>query len=146
MNWYPDKFGSLEAYYSRGRTPYLAQYSRQKRGAKGRGIEFLLSFRSWLAIWKKSGHLDDRGTKMDQYVMARHGDVGPYAIGNVKIILSPNNIREAIAGKRQSAEHKEKRRAANLGKKRSAETRAKISLGRYFRYLPEDHPLRNGRR
>lgn len=69
---------------------------RNHRGrAETYGIPFLLSFEQWLRIWHESGHLFERGSRKHQYVMARHGDSGPYAIGNVKIIPVEENMSEA---------------------------------------------------
>ena len=73
---------------------YKEAYRDHKRGAKDRGIEFLLTYEEWLKIWIDSGHLHERGPKKGQYVMARFGDKGPYAVGNVKIITCSDNIRE----------------------------------------------------
>jgi len=72
---------------------YIAHISN----AKTRGIEFELTFDEWLGIWEKSGKFSQRGKKKGQYVMARFGDIGPYAVGNVKIILCSENIQEARA-------------------------------------------------
>jgi hypothetical protein len=67
--------------------------------------------------------------------MARHGDVGPYAIGNVKIVTASQNIVE-IKGKKgrklppRSIEHRRKISEALTGKKASAATRKKLSAMR----------------
>ena len=60
--------------------------------------------------------------------MARHGDKGPYDIGNVKIILCEENHSEGNLGKPRpkSEEHRRKISAAHKGKKLSASHRAKI--------------------
>jgi hypothetical protein len=69
-------------------------YNSHKGRAKNRGIEFLLSYEEWLDIWIKSGKLP--GTKSDDYCMARHNDLGPYAIGNVSIITMKENSAFAV--------------------------------------------------
>ncbi len=73
----------------------LAQaYCMQKHDAKRRNIQFELSFDEWMKVWEDSGHLLERGRKRGQYVMARFGDSGPYAVWNVKIIKTEENLRE----------------------------------------------------
>lgn len=67
-----------------------------KTGAKRRGINFHFSLEKWCEWWKC--HLGDdwlskRGTG-NKYVMARHGDKGPYALWNVKCITHSANSRE----------------------------------------------------
>jgi hypothetical protein len=74
---------------------YGTQYSDHKKRAKLRGIPFRLTYEQWLKIWEDSGHLHERGTRRGQYVMARNGDKGPYAIGNVRIVTAIENIHEA---------------------------------------------------
>jgi hypothetical protein len=75
-------------------------YTDQKNLAKGRGIPFLLSFDEWQKIWNDSGHFSERGKKNGQYCMARFGDKGPYAVGNVEITLVEENNRDAVQSKR----------------------------------------------
>lgn len=65
---------------------YVAEYHR--------GIAWKLTFEQWLKIWTDSGHLDQRGRRKGQYVMARLGDKGPYAVGNVKIVTATENLTE----------------------------------------------------
>ncbi len=62
-----------------------------RNDSKRRGISFDLTFEQWLEIWESSGHLHERGRRRDQYQMARTGDVGPYAVGNVSIITCREN-------------------------------------------------------
>lgn len=71
------------------------KFLRQRCKAKQRGIEWLLTFDEWWAIWTESGHWQERGHNFGCYVMARHGDVGPYAVGNVSIITHSQNISDA---------------------------------------------------
>ena len=79
--------------------PHWSAFRAHRHGAKARGIKFLLTFEEWLTIWNNSGHLHERGQHRGQYCMARYGDRGPYAIGNVKIILTAANTREGCLGK-----------------------------------------------
>ena len=77
-----------------GRTPYRLQFVTQRYKARLRGIEWELSFKQWLEIWRASGHLNERGNDKDSYVMARYEDQGPYASYNVKIITKSQNHKE----------------------------------------------------
>lgn len=52
---------------------------------------FTLTYRQWLCIWTTSGHWHERGNRPGQYVMARKGDRGAYACGNVYIITNEQN-------------------------------------------------------
>lgn len=67
-------------------------YHTHRGGAKRRGIKFILTYEEWLSIWRKSGHLPQRGIKRGQYVMARKRDTGSYAKGNVSIITVTKNL------------------------------------------------------
>jgi hypothetical protein len=67
-------------------------YKCQKNNARRRGIPWDLSFTEWSAIWGEKIH--KRGRGRDQLCMARKGDVGPYAVGNVKIITNAENVKE----------------------------------------------------
>lgn len=64
-----------------------------------RGIEWLFKFDEWLAVWMASGKWEQRGRGSSKYVMARNGDVGPYAAHNVRIITSRENIQESHVNK-----------------------------------------------
>lgn len=71
------------------------RYSAHKANARKRGVPFLLTYDEWLCIWMQSGHFNARGNKTaNGYVMARHGDRGPYAVGNVAIIRHGDNVVE----------------------------------------------------
>lgn len=87
-----------QAFLRRLRTDFI----EHRLNAKDRGIGFELTFSQWLEIWIASGKVRRRGCRRGQYVMARHGDRGPYAVGNVKIILASENIAEALRGKPRS--------------------------------------------
>jgi hypothetical protein len=76
----------------------MRKYRACVRQAAGRNIPFLLTFEQWWDIWQQSGHWHERGNlDGDKYCMARHGDVGPYAVGNVKIITNRENSIEGGA-------------------------------------------------
>lgn len=71
------------------------KFSQHKKNAKVRGIPFELTFVEWLRVWVESGHFDERSNKTaDGYVMARRGDRGPYAVGNVEIVAHRINVAE----------------------------------------------------
>lgn len=83
---------------SKGKTSESANYRtpaykfrQQRSSAKARGVEWLMTFEEWWSVWEASGCWHLRGHRDGQYVMGRHGDAGPYAIGNVSIILSNEN-------------------------------------------------------
>ena len=130
-------------------TTLKRRYIEHRFNAKARGIEFCLTFEEWKRLWVESGKLDQRGARRGQYVMARHGDQGPYAIGNVRICIVGDNHREyitrrgpAMFGERNAATGKNywatmspEDRAARLaatsarfkGKPKSLATRAAMS-------------------
>lgn len=68
------------------------RYSQHRSNAKKRGISFELTLEEWSHIWLESGHWNDR--KNGGYVMARTNDVGPYALGNVRICHHLENTAE----------------------------------------------------
>jgi hypothetical protein len=79
--------------------------------------------------------------------MCRPGDQGPYAIGNVVIALCANNTREAWLGRKHSAETRAKISIAakmDVGRKapKSAEHRAKISATLKGRVLSPEHRVK----
>jgi hypothetical protein len=75
--------------------PERQAYNLHRNNAKRRGIPFLLTFEQWNSIWRESGKWDQRGKRKGQYCMARHGDTGPYADGNVKITTKEENQAES---------------------------------------------------
>ena len=74
------------------------RYHQHKGKATARGIPFLLTFEEWWDIWQASGKWEQRGTRADQYVMARFGDRGPYERSNVRICLAGDNTDEMRQG------------------------------------------------
>ena len=81
----------------------LKKYKHQKNNANTRGIGFEISFDDWVSVWELSGHWADRGKGKNKYVMARHNDVGPYAIWNVSIKSQEENASEANVGDKNPA-------------------------------------------
>lgn len=94
-------------------------FTRQKVNAVMRGIEFAMTFAEWWSVWQQSGHWHERG-RGQGYVMARNGDSGPYAIGNVHICTQSQNSKESFI----------KTPAHVRAAKRAANPNAKSILGR----------------
>lgn len=107
--------GSKEIWTNHATRAYLMQV----RNAGARGIEFLMTFPEWWSIWQQSGHWHQRG-RGQGYVMARNGDIGPYAIGNVRICTQSENSKESFiktpASVRAAKARANGRRSFQLGK------------------------------
>ena len=77
--WQCDALGIPEREYQAWRT--------QQHNAKRRGIPFDFTLYAWWMWWRrelaKIGPHATRGLKRGEYMMCRHGDVGPYAEWNV---------------------------------------------------------------
>lgn len=112
------------------------RYLVQRGDAKRRGIGFELTYDEWLDIWISSGHLHERGRRRGQYVMARFGDRGSYAVDNVKIVTTEANLSESNRGKTLTPEHRKRIGASSLGNKywlgrrHTAETKNKMREAR----------------
>ena len=120
---------------------YKFNFEQQKFMAGRRGIAFTLTFKQWMRIWERSGHLSERGRKCGQYVMARKKDAGPYAVGNVEIILASKNVSDSRKGaapwnkgkkglQRCTPETRLKMSVSRTGQKRSPESRRNIANGK----------------
>lgn len=92
--------------------PYWGAYLMQRHNARRRGIGFELTFPQWLGLWERSGKLDERGRGANRYCMARFGDAGPYAVGNVKIVTHSENSSESVGTKQNTGAAKAKRVAS----------------------------------
>jgi hypothetical protein len=75
-------------------------FSTQRCSALTRGVGWDLDLATWWHIWSASGRWAQRGKGPDKYVMARAGDTGPYAVGNVRICTMLENMRESSAVRR----------------------------------------------
>jgi|SRR5690606_29146490 len=129
--------------------PYSA-YMKHKRHAAERGISFEMTFSDWWGIWESQYHL--RGGRPDDLCMARKGDVGPYAVGNVYITTNRENSRDyerSEKKKRDLAGLKQRRHAALMELVREVESRpppqytyeqviAMLKLGMPFELWPSD--------
>lgn len=78
------------------------KYLEQKSKALRRGIEFSMTLPEWWKVWQDSGKWEARGRF--GYCMGRHGDAGPYAIGNVYITTIEQNLADGRANKRARTE------------------------------------------
>lgn len=85
----------------RSALPILEAYRQQKTNAHTRGIGWALTLPQWWAVWQASGHYEQRGRGRDHYVMARRNDTGPYALWNVYITTSVQNIVDGYAFRRR---------------------------------------------
>jgi hypothetical protein len=75
--------------------PEWSAFVHQRKGAKKRKIAFLFTFDEWWTVWRDSGKWEQRGKHKGQYVMARYGDIGPYATDNVRIATVQENNADA---------------------------------------------------
>lgn len=90
------KWGCSQAQYldlRRLKKPTRA-FGSQRSNAARRGISWELTLWQWWTIWQESGHWHQRA-RGSGYVMCRTGDVGPYAVGNVRIDKATLNSSEA---------------------------------------------------
>jgi hypothetical protein len=115
--------------------PTKTSFNEQKWNAKRRDIPWQLTFEQWSRIWSDSGKLDRRGYRKGNYVMARFGDTGSYAIGNVEVILAEDNNRAANNGRKRTRRNKNnisqgiKAYWTNLTPEQRAERGRKVSAG-----------------
>jgi hypothetical protein len=127
--------------------PHYPPYWTHRSNAQKRGIPFELSFKQWCVLWNESGKWEKRGTRSEQYCMARRGDKGAYEIRNVIICRNRDNRAERnrnypMRGADNPAFGKDywatatkaekKRRAALIsavhkGKEKSLQTRTRMS-------------------
>lgn len=73
-------------------------FSDQRRNARRRGVEFLLTFSQWTEWWESqlgSDWFAKRGCRSSLYCMARIGDSGAYELGNIKCLLHSENVTDA---------------------------------------------------
>jgi hypothetical protein len=94
---------------------FRKRYTQHKSNAKMRGIDFLFTFEEWKYWWIATGKWEQRGKLRGQYVMRRHGDVGPYSIDNVFCGVTEENVRDGNLGKTDSIETKQKKSKSLTG-------------------------------
>jgi hypothetical protein len=108
-------------------------YSQRFTAAR-RGIEWRLTYEQWLSIWTKSGKLSQRGRRSHEFCMARKGDSGPYAVGNVRIVTNWQNHHErdvsavADANRRRMRDPKWVKKVRALGHARAKENNTNPAL------------------
>lgn len=102
-------------------------FQQQMNNARIRGIPFELTFADWWKLWVDSGKWNVRGRGHGAYVMSRHGDVGPYALGNVSIKLADENNSEFI---RRAWATGKMGKASGANKAQSPEVIELLALGR----------------
>ncbi len=86
-------------YKPRPKTP-KGVYITQRENARRRGIDFLFTFEQWVKWWTKRLGPDwfsKRGRHANEYVMARKGDKGPYAVWNVVCVTASRNCADMVA-------------------------------------------------
>lgn len=70
-------------------------YTTQRNNANKRGIPWQMTFAEWWGVWERSGKFHLRGRHLGGWVMARHGDLGPYSVENVAICTHSENAKTA---------------------------------------------------
>ena len=93
--YHAENKGDIAVYKREHNQTPEGRFVEHRSRAKARGVEFLFTFAEWWAVWEE--HWEGRGT--GQLVMCRTGDVGPYAVGNVRIDTQANNVKEMQSGK-----------------------------------------------
>src|SRR5262245_59942553 len=81
--------------------PLLKRFLEQRSQAQQRGIQWDLSYLEWLASWRASGHLHQRGRRKGMYQMCRENDRGCYCSSNVRIDKMEVNASEGQITKRR---------------------------------------------
>jgi hypothetical protein len=104
--------------FRRARNAYhkQRQRARRRKDRNGDPIEWHFTFETWIDLWLKSGKWHQRGNRRGQYVMARFGDIGPYAPWNVEIKLHSENASEGHKGHKHTEETRKKQSEANKGR------------------------------
>lgn len=86
----------------RDENPKRNAYNDQRKNAKRRGIEFLLTFEEWCAMWELQW--DNRGCGINDMQMCRTGDSGPYSVQNCRIDTRRNNIDEYLSPQQEESD------------------------------------------
>lgn len=87
----------------RSSTKTMNAFFSQRANADKRGVEWKLTFWQWYSAWQESGKWDQRGRGAHDYVMCRHGDVGPYSLENIYFATGAENVQHAHLNKRSVA-------------------------------------------
>lgn len=89
-------------------------YSAHRNGAKEREIPFEMTFDEWWTIWKDYFHMRGRGA--NDLCMARKGDEGPYAVGNVYLTTKLGNSVDYHDPRRAEKQAKKERESRYWGR------------------------------
>ena len=116
---------------AKGTPEYVFRAHRYR--AKYTDIPFLFTFEEWIKIWMDSGHWHERGKGKEKYCMARFGDKGPYAVGNVRIITNSENSKERNTHYSHSKETKAKFAAAIERRRKEG----RFNKKGFFKHTPE---------
>lgn len=93
------------------------KFNSHKQDAKRRGIPFLFSFEEWRDWWLADGRWLRRGRGVGNLVMARHGDVGPYSLSNVRPATREENMADIPPERRTASAirgHRDRKARGNL--------------------------------
>lgn len=77
-------------------------YTTQRTAASKRGIGWEITLAEWLDVWMSSGKWHLRGVGRGAYCMARHGDAGPYRVGNISIATIESNSSDGVRKARRN--------------------------------------------
>ncbi len=111
-----------------GEKEYQA-YRAQKNNASNRGIDFCFTVNEWAIWWRMNLPADARrGRRRGEYVMARRGDRGPYASGNVYATTPKGNMDDRPAAAKEARRHKLLGHAAPHLKDRERHPRARAII------------------
>lgn len=80
---------------------FAERFTRQKINAGIRGVAWEITLPEWKEVWVSSGRWGERGKT--GYVMGRDNDSGPYAVGNVHICTSSENVKEGYSFRRSKS-------------------------------------------
>ena len=72
-----------------------AAYQKQRNRARARGVPFEFSPEDWWAWWQTDDRWSRRGRGLNDLVMARIGDTGPYRTDNVYCASNHQNSSDA---------------------------------------------------
>lgn len=99
--WYRANHVEARAKQNAYQSSPWGRYVAHRANATRREIPFLLTFDEWLAVWRESGHFDERGNGGDRYAMCRYGDAGAYEVGNVYIATNRQNIMDGVRNRKK---------------------------------------------
>jgi hypothetical protein len=131
---------------------YKSQISTcsNKLDALGNPVKMHMTFAEWIMVWIESGQYHLYGRGKGKYCMGRYNDIGHYEVGNVKIIPFEENVRAAQTGRPKTAETRAKLKVArtgkpghNKGKPHSDEWSAKISASLKGKPKSPEHTAKN---